>query len=201
MAVHSVGQAVTADDLIAFEQEVIEAFRARKIAGPIHLSGGNEQQLIDIFRDVRPSDWIFSTYRSHYHALLHGIPRDRVMQQILTGHSMNLAFPEHHFYTSAIVAGCLPIAVGVAAACKRSENKRHVWCFVGDMAASIGAFHDAQRYASGHDLPITFIIEDNGLACDTPTERTWGGSERMNVECYSYERQYPHVGVGEWIAF
>ena len=193
---------MNADDLRAFEREVAERFKAKEIRGPIHLSGGNEDRLIEIFRDINPRDWVFSTYRSHYHALLHGIPRDRVMAEILAGRSMNLCFPDHCFFTSAIVGGMLPIAVGVAAGLKRVGSDRKVWCFVGDMAASGGAFHEAQRYAEGHDLPITLLIEDNGVSCDTPTGETWGPVwPGRKTRKYWYARKFPHVGVGEWVSF
>src|SRR5262245_53053446 len=99
-----------ARELIAFEREVADRYNAGEIRGPVQLSGGNEQQLIEIFRDIPKDAWIFSTWRSHYHALLHGIPREKVMAQIVAGKSMNLNFPEHRFFTSAIVGGILPIA-------------------------------------------------------------------------------------------
>src|SRR6185436_14250762 len=150
-------------DLIAFEREVADRFERGEIRGPIHLSGGNEEQLIEIFKQIPPDAWVFSTWRSHYHALLHGVPPEDVMEQILAGRSMNLAFPAYRFFTSAIVGGILPIACGVAAA------GHQVWCFVGDMTASTGTFHDASLFARGHTLPIKFVIEDNGLSTNTPT--------------------------------
>ena len=188
---------MTAADLIAFEREVADLFEAKQIAAPIHLSGGNEDELIAIFKEIRREDWVFSTWRSHYHALLHGVPRERVMADILAGKSMMLHYPEHHFFTSAIVGGILPIACGVAAAGAR------VWCFVGDMTASIGAFHDAERYAMGHHLPIQFVVEDNGLSTNTPTQATWGryGWGLPKTRTYKYERQYPHTGSGKYVAF
>ena len=192
---------MTADDLIAFEREVLIAFESKKILGPVHLSGGNEKELIEIFKDIDAQDWVFSTYRNHYHALLHGIPRKRVMAEIMASRSMNLTFPEHRFFTSAIVGGCLPIAAGVAAALKRREEQRKVWCFVGDMAASVGAFYEACHYCGGHDLPITFIIEDNGLSCDSPTKECWGTGHGFKLMRYRYERQHPHVGTGKYVSF
>lgn len=86
-------------------------------------------------------------------------------------------------------------------AVKLAYGAERVFCFVGDMAASIGAFHDAVTYARGHELQVTFIIEDNGVACDTPTTEVWGKGARSNVRRYSYTRIYPHVGIGQWIAF
>lgn len=192
---------MTADDLRAFETEVGEDFKAKKIRGPIHLSGGNEEQLIEVFREVDRCDWVFASYRNHYHALLHGIPPAKVLIAIRAGHSMNLSFPEHRFFSSAIVGGMLPIAVGAAAALKRKHSARRVWCFVGDMAASIGAFHDATHYARGQRLPITFVVEDNGLACDTPTAECWGEGQGGSVIRYNYQRRYPHVGIGEFVQF
>ena len=190
---------ITAADLIEFEREVADLFEASQIRGPIHLSGGNEQQLIDVFKEIPRDAWIFSTWRSHYHALLHGVPRERLMADILAGKSMFLHYPEHHFFMSSIVGGILPIACGVAAA------GAPTWCFIGDMTASIGAFADAEKYANGHDLPITFVIENNGLSTNTLTVETWGqgwgrGLNGLTVS-YTYERTYPHVGSGVYVAF
>lgn len=197
---------LTADELRAFEREVADAFEAKQITAPIHLSDGNEEQLIEIFKNIDPQDWVFSTWRSHFHALLHGVPRDLVMKEILAGRSMMLHFPEYRFFTSAIVGGILPIACGVAALGDR------VWCFIGDMTASIGAFRDAKRFAIGRELPITFVIEDNGLATNSPTAAAWGYepgavlehsdmSAHAKVMRYAYQRTYPHVGSGVYVSF
>lgn len=187
--------------LIAFEKRVAEAFERGEVKGPVHLSGGNEDQLIAVFEKVSSDDWVFSTWRNHYHALLHGIQEERVFSEICAGRSMNLTFPEHKFYASAIVGGILPIATGVAAAIKRNGCGRKVWCFVGDMAATTGAFHEASVYAAGHDLPITFIVEDNGVSTNAPTEECWGAPKWHNVLRYTYERVFPHVGIGKWVQF
>lgn len=211
------------EELIKFEAEVAQAFDDGLIRSPIHLSGGNEDSLIAIFDNIAEDDWVFSTHRSHYHALLHGVPREKVMAEILAGHSMNLNFPEHNFYTSAIVGGILPIALGVAAGIKRNVGKntawdcipdsgaiggkrwvrpewqKDVWVFVGDMAASMGIFWECLNYAQGHDLPIMFVIEDNGLATNTPTAEAWGdlwGRYSDKIIHYEYMRTYPHTGTG-----
>ena len=193
---------ISSDDLIAFEHEVAEHFAAAKIHSPVHFSGGNEEQAIWVFDKIQPRDWVCSTWRSHYHALLFGIPREKVMQAILDGKSMNLNFPEHRFFSSAIVGGTLSIACGIAAGIKRNGGAERVWCFIGDMCASIGAFRDAQRYADGHGLPMTFVIEDNGLATNTPTYKTWISEEKVcPVIRYSYQRTYPHVGLTKRVEF
>ena len=181
---------VNAADLIAFEADIAREFDAGNIHAPVHLSGGNEQQLIDIFLDVKPTDWVCSTHRSHYHALLKGIPPAEVKRQIMAGRSMFISSPEHRFISSAIVGGMLPIACGLAYAGER------VWCFIGDMCASTGAFDDAHNFSISRDLGVNFVIEDNGLSTNTPTHNAWGPiSDRVTLEgilLYQYERTYPH---------
>lgn len=194
-------------ELINFENEVADKFEAGLIRSPIHLSGGNEGQLIKYFRDVKPSDWVFSTHRSHYHALLHGIPPDEVMRQILDGHSMSLKSEEHRFYTSSIVGGILPIALGVAFALKANNPYDLVHCFIGDMASNMGIFYECHSFAVGHDLPIIFVIEDNGMSTDTPTSDAWGHDVTIDaygwekVVKYSYKRTWPHCGTGKHVEF
>ena len=195
------------DKLIAFEKRVALAFENKEVKGPVHLSGGNEDQLLEIFKEIHPEDWCVTFYRNHYHALLHGVPEEKLFKAICDGHSMTLQFPEHRLFSTAIVGGQLSIAVGIAAALKRKDCKRKVWVFMGDMAASIGVAWEAVYYAAGHELPVRFITEDNGLSCNTPTDETWGkkvSNEMLNTVAhrwYRYERKWPHVGLEKWIQF
>ena len=64
----------TLKKLRTFEQVLAEEFEAGLINCPLHLSGGNEEQLLNIFSGIKRTDWVLSTHRNHYHALLHGIP-------------------------------------------------------------------------------------------------------------------------------
>ena len=77
-------------DLINFELRVKEAYEDGKIKAPVHLSGNNEDQLIEIFKKVNEDDWVFTSWRNHYHALLHGIPREALMDLIVRGKSMSV---------------------------------------------------------------------------------------------------------------
>lgn len=193
---------MTEEELIAFEEEIKNIFLEGIIRAPVHLSGGNEEPLIEIFKQVRKGDWCFSTHRSHFHALLKGVPPEKVKAEILAGHSIHLNFKEYNFFTSAIVGGCLPIALGVAMAIKMKGEGRHVWCLVGDMAAETGVFHECTKYAARNNLPITFVVEDNGLSTNTPTQDTWGlGKGSPHIIRYKYERQFPHINVGEFVVF
>lgn len=92
--------------------------------------------------------------------------------------------------SSAIVGGMLPIACGLAA------GGESVWCFIGDMCARTGAFADAGNFAHGHQLPIKFVVEDNGLSTNTPTNKAWaptGDPATFRVHRrYEYERTTQH---------
>ncbi len=192
---------MNASDLIAFSKEVAERFEAKEIRGPIHLCSETQiAPLQEIFKGIKRTDWVLSTWRSSYHALLHGVPRERVMAEILAGRSMQLHFPEHRFMTSSIMGGMLPIACGLAAAGER------VWCFVGDMCASTGVFADVLRYAQGHDFRnLKLIIENNGLSTNTPTKPTWGEAINYLVDPihkqYIYPRQTQHCGTDNYVSF
>ena len=192
----------TPKDLIDFEEEVKKVYNEGKIKAPVHLSGGNEVQLIKIFKQITRYDWVFSCHRSHYHALLKGIPRDWLMNEILAGHSIHIENREHRFVTSAIVGGCLPIAVGVAMAMKMKHDTNRVWVFIGDMASHMGVFHECYEYSSRNYLPITFVVEDNQFSTNSPTEFTWGiDGRRSPIIRYVYARTMPHIGTGTWVPF
>ncbi len=178
-------------ELIDFEREVEGRFDAGEIHGPVHLNSDTQAApLIEIFKDIKRTDWVLGTWRSHFAALLHGVPREKVMAEILAGRSMMLHFPEHRFMSSAIMGGMLPIACGLAAGGER------VWCFVGDMARCSGAYQDAINLAHGHKLPVTFVCEDNGLSTNTPTHAAWGEAlefkPKKEEKHYFYKRTTPH---------
>ena len=189
--------------LIDFETEVKERYERGEIHSPVHLSSNNEEQLIDIFKQVDKNDWVFCSWRNHYHALLHGIPRDVLMNQIIRGKSMSVYSKEHKFYSSSIVGGILPIALGVAKSIQLKNEKNKVWCFVGDMTFESGLFHETYKYTKNFDLPLQFVVEDNNLSTNTPVDETWGGKRDIpsDVIYYKYKSDYPHHGTGNWVLF
>lgn len=189
-----------------FEGKVAETFNSAKIKAPIHLHGGNEDQLINIFKGIREKDWIFSSWRSHYHCLLKGVPEETVISDIIKGKSITLMYPEYKIYTSAIVGGIIPIALGVAMATKKAKKDEEIYLFMGEMTSETGAAHEAHKYAINHDLPITFIIEDNKKSVCTDTYEIWNISEltlkgKEKVIYYDYELPWPHAGAGKRVQF
>jgi pyruvate dehydrogenase E1 component alpha subunit len=190
-------------DLINFELDIKKIYEAGKIKAPIHLSGNNEDSLISIFKKIKKNDWVFSTWRNHYHALLKGIPIDWLKKEIIAGRSMGINNIKYKFYSSAIVAGTIPIALGVAKALKLKKKNQKVWVFIGDMTFETGMFHECYKYAKNHKLPLKFVVEDNNLSTNTPTNKVWVKKSKIpkDVIYYKYKRKYPHHGTGGWVLF
>lgn len=191
------------ESLQQFETLIVSHWENAKIRGPVHLSDGNEEPLIEIFKRIDKQDWVFSTWRSHYHALLKGIDSSWLEQEILGGKSITICNIEERFYSSAIVGATLPIALGVAQGIKKNKGTEKVWCFVGDMAFETGAFYEVHKYARNFELPLYFVVEDNGISTYTPTEATWKVKRDIPTDVihYSYKSKYPHYGSGKWIPF
>jgi pyruvate dehydrogenase E1 component alpha subunit len=203
--------------LIEFESEIADLFNNKKIKSPIHLYHGNEDFMIEIFEKIdKENDWVCCTWRNHYQALLKGVPPDILKDNIVNGKSMVMTLPEHKFICSSIVGGIPSIATGIAFANKLLGNGQHVWCWVGDMTAETGAFHEAYKYSLNHDLPITFIVEDNKKSVCSPTDKIWGRStpyylkneynggilRQKNLIYYQYDNtKYPHSGAGTRVQF
>jgi pyruvate dehydrogenase E1 component alpha subunit len=194
---------LTEESLILFEEKIVSQWENAQIRGPVHLSNGNEQPLIEIFKRIKKNDWVLSTWRSHYHALLKEINPDWIEEEILKGKSITICNADEKFYSSAIVGGTLSIALGIAQGLKLSNSDEKVWCFIGDMSFESGIFYEVHKYARNFNLPLYFIVEDNDVSTYTPTVETWSKKREIpdDVIYYQYKSKFPHYGTGKWIAF
>ncbi len=199
---------LTAKDLINFEDRVADAFNSGLIRAPVHLYHGNENQMIEVFGDVKEQDWIMCSWRSHYQCLLKGVPEDVLYRDILAGRSISLCYPKEQIFSSAIVGGSISIATGIALSISKKGGSNRVHCFVGDMTAETGIAHECIKYSENFDLPIRFIVEDNRKSVCTDTYEAWGMSassyseyDGSKVVYYQYETRYPHAGAGERVQF
>lgn len=199
---------LTKQDLISFEDDIANEFNNTKIKAPVHLYYGNEDQIIDVFKKIRPQDWVLCTWRSHYQCLLKGVPPEEVKSEIMAGRSITLCFPKYNIFSSAIVTGILPIGVGIAMAAKRRNRDQKVYVFVGEMTSETGSMHECVKYCINHQLPIHFIVEDNGKSVCTDTRETWNMNtltyENVSsdyITYYKYETKYPHAGAGQRVQF
>ncbi len=200
----------TADQLREFELGIKAQWESGSLPCLLHLCGGNEDQLVEIFKGIKDGDWVFSTHRNHSHALLAGIEPELLKQKIRNGDSMFVYSRKHNFLCSAVLAGCCGIAAGVAWCAKnyaktydawKSGHVPHVWCFVGDGGEEEGHFYEAAMFVEANDLPCTFIIEDNNRSVDTPRDSRRGAAKGLDhlfkcVRRYHYIPTYPHAGSG-----
>jgi TPP-dependent pyruvate/acetoin dehydrogenase alpha subunit len=196
------------ETLIAFEEDIAQEFNAGRIRAPVHLYHGNEEEMIKIFEEIRSQDWVLCSWRSHYQCLLKGVPASELKQAIMEGKSISLCFPQYRIFSSAIVSGTLPIAVGIALSIARDGRDERVFCFIGDMTSETGSFEECYKYVRNFGLPVKFIIEDNGRSIFTETKTVWNmpaitreGHKNPNLHHYKYENKWPHAGAGQRIKF
>ena len=196
-------------DLILFEEEIATLFNSGKIRAPVHLYKGNEEKIINVFENIRKNDWVFCSWRSHYQCLLKGVPAKEVKKEILAGRSISLCFPKYKIFSSALVGGVLPIAVGIAMSIKYKKEKDYkVYCFMGEMTAETGIAYESIKYSRNFKLPIHFIVEDNEKSVCTDTREVWNQKklsfEKKNddyITYYKYKNTYPHAGAGVRVQF
>jgi len=196
------------EKLIEFEEEIAALFNLKKIKAPVHLYHGNEDHIIRVFKKIKSNDWVFCSWRSHYQCLLKGVPEKLIKSEILAGKSIYLCFPEYNIYSSALVGGSIPIAVGLSMSLKRNMSKNRVYCFMGEMTAETGIAHECIKYSRNFKLPIHFIIEDNEKSVCTETRKVWNqkkltyeGYSDEYVTYYHYNLKYPHAGAGKRVQF
>ncbi len=164
-----------------FEEKCAELYSAGKIRGFLHLYVGEEAIAAGLIPALGPDDAVVSSYREHGHALARGVPAKRVMAEMFgkkegcsggRGGSMHLFDVSRRFYGgNAIVAGGLPIAVGLALADSMSHRRRVTLCIFGDGATDEGEFHESLNLAALWSLPVLLVCENNRYAMGTALER------------------------------
>ena len=88
------------------------------------------------------------------------------------GGSMHLLDVDKGFYGGwGIVGGQLPIATGLALALVRRGKSQAVVCELGDGAINMGAWHESLNLAALWDLPVVFLVVNNGYGMGTSVQR------------------------------
>jgi pyruvate dehydrogenase E1 component alpha subunit len=164
-----------------FEERCVELYSAAKIRGFVHLYIGEEAVAVGVNEALTPEDAVVSTYREHGHALARGITSEAVMAEMYgrttgcsggRGGSMHLFDASRRFYGgSAIVAGGLPLAAGLALADHMRGQNRVTCCFFGDGAFAEGEFHETANLAALWNLPLLLACENNLYAMGTALTR------------------------------
>ena len=181
----------------AFEERCNVEYQRQNIKGFLHLYVGEEAVAVGAISTLREDDYVITSYRDHGHALARGMEPNVVMAELFgkvngssggKGGSMHLFDVSRGFMGGhAIVAGQLPLAVGLALAAKIRKEDRVVMCFFGDGAVAEGEFHESLNFASLWKLPVVFLLENNLYGMGTQVERARaGGRDIFNAaEAYS----------------
>lgn len=160
-----------------FEERCVSLYSEEKIRGFLHLYNGEEAVAVGVMQALTPQDAILATFREHGHALARGVAMNSIMAEMFAkesgcskgrGGSMHLFDSKLRFYGgNAIVAGALPLAVGLALADKMQERNVVTCCFFGEGAVAEGEFHESLNLAKLWQLPILFVCENNLYAMGT----------------------------------
>lgn len=171
-----------------FETRCDELYREKKITGVyLHLYSGHEAVGVGALAAITPEDHVITAYRDHGHALIRGVHPNLIMAEMMgkktgtsggKGGSMHIASRDHNFWGGyAIVGGHLPLAAGIALACRYNETDQVVISFIGDGATNNGYFHEALNMSAIWDLPVIWIIENNLVGMGTRVEDAAGQTE------------------------
>ncbi|MGE0710674.1 MAG: pyruvate dehydrogenase (acetyl-transferring) E1 component subunit alpha [Planctomycetota bacterium] len=164
------------------EERSAELYTQEKIRGFLHLYVGEEASCVGVLEELRPQDAVVGTYREHGHALIRGVSARAIMAEMFgkqegcsrgRGGSMHLFdAPTRFFGGNAIVAGHLPLAVGLGLADKLQGREQVTACFFGDGAVAEGEFHESLNLAQLWRLPVLFVCENNFYAMGTALVRS-----------------------------
>jgi len=161
------------EKLQAFERRLQE--NMKRIFVPVHLCLGQEGVPADLHEHLRPEDWLFSTHRNHGHYLAKGGSEKKLWDEIMGlesglnqgfSGSQGISDKSINFHASAIVGGLVGVATGTAYALKLDGSKAIAVCCVGDGGTEAGVFWEAANWAVLNQLPIAFIVENNGKSVD-----------------------------------
>jgi pyruvate dehydrogenase E1 component alpha subunit len=165
-----------------FEERSLRAYNQGKIGGFLHLYIGQEAVAAGIASLMGENDHIITAYRDHGHALAVGMSMNECMAEMFGKHtgcskgkggSMHFFAPDKNYWGGhGIVAGQTPLGAGLAFALKYKGLKGCAVCFLGDGAVNQGAFMETLNLASLWNIPVVFVIENNGYSMGTSLKRS-----------------------------
>lgn len=160
------------------EEEIARRYSQKKMRTPVHLSIGQEAAAVGVCAALGPDDLVVSTHRSHAHYLAKGGNLNAFIAELHGkatgcsggfGGSMHLVDRSCGFMGStSIVAGTIPVGVGLALGKKLRNESGIVVIFHGDAAVEEGVWHESVNFAVLKKLPVLFVCENNGMSCYTP---------------------------------
>ena len=162
-----------------FEERLHTEFGTEEIPGVVHLYAGQEAVAAGVAAHLRQDDYVSSTHRGHGHAIAAGCDLTGMMLEIYgragglcrgKGGSMHIAdFDRGMLGANGVAGGGVPMACGAALSAKVRGTGQIAVAFVGDGAANQGAVAESLNLAAVWELPVVFVVEDNGYAQSTGT--------------------------------
>ena len=170
-----------------FEDRVHTEFAAGKIPGFVHLYAGEEASAIGVCTHLQAPDVIASTHRGHGHCIAKGCDIEGMMKEIFgrrgglcggKGGSMHIAdLSKGMLGANGIVGGGPPLICGAALTAKYLKTGGIAVAFVGDGGSNQGTTLESYNLAKVWNLPVIFVIEDNGYAEATPSSWSVAGTQ------------------------
>ncbi|ONI87893.1 ABC transporter substrate-binding protein [Actinosynnema sp. ALI-1.44] len=170
-----------------FEERLHAEFPGGEIPGAVHLYAGQEAVAAGVCTVLTDEDYVASTHRGHGHAIAKGCDVTAMMLEIYgkagglcdgKGGSMHIAdFDRGMLGANGVAAGGVPLSCGSALSAKVRGTDQVSVAFVGDGGANQGAFAESLVLASVWQLPVVFVVEDNGYAQATGTRFHLGGRD------------------------
>jgi pyruvate dehydrogenase E1 component alpha subunit len=180
-----------------FEERSLRAYQGKKIGGFLHLYIGQEAVAVGCCSLMGENDHVITAYRDHAHAIAVGMDTRALMAELYgkatgcskgKGGSMHYFAPDKHFWGGhGIVGGQIPLGVGLAYGVKYKGLKGAAMAFMGDGAVNQGAVHEAYNLAALWNLPVVFVIENNGYSMGTSQERSSAGELAQRAAGYDME--------------
>lgn len=173
-----------------FEEEIAHRWPEQEMRSPPHFCTGKEAIAASVCAALDPQDQVIGYYRGHgYYLAKDGDPKALMAEMYCKrtgcnegkGGSMLLSYPKTGYIgSSAIVAGGIPIATGLAFANKIRQTGQVVTCFFGDAATEEGVFHESLNFAALQKLPIVFICENDSYAVTTHISKRRAAPDKIN---------------------
>lgn len=179
-----------------FEQESLIYYNKSMMGGFLHLYIGQESVAVGTVSVMGPDDHVITAYRDHGHALAVGMGMNECMAELFgkatgcsrgKGGSMHYFAPDKNYWGGhGIVAGQTPLGLGLAYGLKYRGIKGAALCFLGDGAVNQGAFHESLNLAELWDLPVIYVIENNGYSMGTSQKRSSAYPECLAQRAEAY---------------
>jgi pyruvate dehydrogenase E1 component alpha subunit len=170
-----------------FEERVHDEFTAGGIPGFVHLYAGEEASAVGICSHLGDRDVIASTHRGHGHCIAKGVDVKGMMKEIYgrrdgvcggKGGSMHIAdIGKGMLGANGIVGGGPPLICGAAMTAKYKKTGGVAVAFVGDGGSNQGTTLESYNLANVWNLPVIFVVEDNGYAEATSSKWSVSGSQ------------------------